>query len=87
MLLASRMIANPLRQLRSEFERIRQFHLEGGVDVRMHLIEVDDLARATAAMKSTLRSFTRDVPRDLVRELRTDPPGSDWTGVETFATK
>ncbi|MFO1037415.1 MAG: adenylate/guanylate cyclase domain-containing protein [Geminicoccaceae bacterium] len=69
MLLASRMIANPLRRLRNEVERIRQFHLEGGVNVRTRLIEVDDLARATAAMKSTLRSFTRYVPRDLVREL------------------
>ncbi|CAA6605960.1 Adenylate/guanylate cyclase [Rhodospirillaceae bacterium LM-1] len=65
----SRLLTRPLQQIVAETERIRNFDLESDLNIHSHIIEVDDLSRATADMKRSLRSFSVYVPKELVRTI------------------
>lgn len=69
LLLAAGLIARPLRGLTREVEQIRRLELDAPVDIRSRVLEVEGLASSLGSMKATLRSFTRFVPKDLVRDF------------------
>lgn len=66
--LASR-IARPLTRLSAEADAIRRFELDGPIGIQSRITEVERLAGSMAAMKRTLGTFGRYVPKDLVRRL------------------
>lgn len=67
--LANRVSAS-LRVIADELGRIGRFELEGPRLPRNSLVrEVNDMAEATDAMKSSLKSFGRYVPKGLVSEM------------------
>jgi adenylate cyclase len=65
----ARRLATPLDALSAEADRIRRFDLEGPVEARSGIVELANLIDAMAAMKASLRSFGRFVPRDIVANL------------------
>ncbi|HEX4614162.1 MAG TPA: adenylate/guanylate cyclase domain-containing protein, partial [Urbifossiella sp.] len=65
----SRQVARPLEQLAAEALAAGRLRLESGPAVRSIVLEVDQLARATDAMKAGLRSFGKYIPVELVRGL------------------
>src|SRR5262249_21206250 len=67
--LGSRLLTRPIDAIIGETKRIRQFDLGGTFKLNSPIIEVDDLARAIAAMKSGLQSFAAYVPKTLVRTI------------------
>lgn len=67
-LLASR-IARPLSWLSNEADAIRRFELDSPIRIQSRITEVERLAGSMAAMKRTLGTFGRYVPKDLVRRL------------------
>jgi adenylate cyclase len=67
--LVSRHFARSLVRLVRETEAVGRFQVEAREPVPSLLLEVDQLARATEQMKTSLRSFGRYVPADLVRQL------------------
>jgi adenylate cyclase len=58
-----------LVQLVQQTKAVGQFQVEASAPVESILLEVDQLARATEQMKTSLRSFGKYVPTDLVRQL------------------
>ncbi|MBY0431202.1 MAG: adenylate/guanylate cyclase domain-containing protein, partial [Rhodospirillales bacterium] len=65
----SRILVRPIHQLIGETERIRDFQLEGPVDVRCPVLEIDSLAAAIGSMKAGLASFGTYVPKSLVHDV------------------
>lgn len=65
----SRLISRPLRKLAGEADDIRRFNLESPIDIESRIAEVADLATAVKAMKSSLFSFGRYVPKALARRI------------------
>jgi adenylate cyclase len=68
-LLVARNLARPLAGLSAEAEKIRRFDLEEPIHIRSRIVELASLVRAMDAMKATLRSFGRFVPKDVVERL------------------
>jgi len=68
-ILVSRKISQPIRELAVEAEAIRRFELDGDIAIKSHITEIVDLTRAMRAMKTGLNSFSRFVPRDLVERM------------------
>lgn len=68
-LLMARKLARPLAGLSAEADKIRQFDLEEPVHIRSGIVELAILVQAMDAMKATLRSFGRFVPKDVVERL------------------
>ncbi|HSC76294.1 MAG TPA: adenylate/guanylate cyclase domain-containing protein [Pseudomonadales bacterium] len=62
-------IRKPLAQLTVEMEKVRQFDLDGEVQIRTRIREIDSMVTQLENMKRGLRSFRKYVPDDLVREL------------------
>lgn len=62
-------IARPLNIMAAEAERIKRFDLGSTLELRSHIIEVDNLSTSMSRMKGALRSFGQYIPRDLVRRL------------------
>jgi adenylate cyclase len=62
-------VSRPLRRLARETEAIGQFRLAGQPAVRSLVREVDRLGLAVEDMKTSLRSFQKYVPADVVRAL------------------
>jgi adenylate cyclase len=63
-------VSDSLRVIADELGRIGNFELEETKLPRSSLVrEVNDMAEATDAMKSSLKSFGRYVPKDLVSEM------------------
>lgn len=69
LILVSRRVSHPIRQLEAEAERIGNFDLDAPVNVPSRITEIKHLARSMAAMKSTLSSFGVYVPKALVRQI------------------
>jgi adenylate cyclase len=59
----------PIQRLIAETQRIKQFDLDGEVELSTRITEIAQLADAMQTMKTALRSFGRFVPKTLVREL------------------
>ena len=54
---AARRVSTPIRQLAMEAEKIRRFEFGESVQVRSVISEIQDLARTTDDMRSTIRRF------------------------------
>ena len=67
--LISQRISRPLKKIARETKAIGQFELEAGPAGHSIFKEVDQLMLATQNMKSSLRSFQKYVPADIVREI------------------
>lgn len=65
----SRSISRSLRKLAAEANAIREFELEQPLDLKSVISEVDHLNASMAAMKTTIGTFAKFVPRELVRRL------------------
>lgn len=65
----SRRIAEPLRIISHDLERLSAFAFDGAPANRSFVREVEVLRRSAAKMKASLQSFGRYVPTDLVRGL------------------
>jgi adenylate cyclase len=65
----SRRISHPLQDIAKETKAIGQFELEAGPPGHSMFKEVEQLMVATQNMKSSLRSFQKYVPADIVREV------------------
>ncbi len=65
----SRVLARPIHALIGETERIRRFELDGPIQVRSPVQEVDRLAEALGNMKAGLASFGTYVPKSLVADI------------------
>ena len=62
-------VAQPLGVLTREAQSIRRLELAAPLVLRSHITEVERLAEAVAAMKTTLGNFAAYLPRDLVRQF------------------
>lgn len=67
--LISHRIAEPLKDISEDLERIALFDFSGDVTKPSFIREVEILKKNTSKMKASLRSFGRYVPTDLVRDL------------------
>jgi class 3 adenylate cyclase len=67
--LVAQRIRKPLAQLAVEMEKVRQFDLDGEVNIKTRIREIDSMVTQLENMKRGLRSFRKYVPDDLVREL------------------
>jgi adenylate cyclase len=67
--LLSRSISKPILLLSAETDRIRNFQLDGQFHLQTHISEVQHLQGAIDRMKTSLRSFTRFAPEQIVREV------------------
>jgi adenylate cyclase len=65
----SRSISKPILLLSAETDRIRSFQLDGQFHLQTHIYEVQQLHSAIARMKTSIRSFTRFAPEQIVREV------------------
>jgi adenylate cyclase len=65
----SRLVARPLELLAREAAAVGRLDVEARAPVRSPVLEVDRLARAAEEMKTSLRSFRKYVPADLVQAL------------------
>jgi adenylate cyclase len=67
-LLAGR-FSRSMHSLAEEADRIRGLKMDSGLCLRSHIDEVDRLGTAMASMRSALASFSRYLPRTLVRQF------------------
>jgi adenylate cyclase len=67
----ARKLGEPLYELTREAQAIRRLELSARTEVPSQIREVSALATAMSEMKSSLRSFQKFVPVDVVRELVT----------------
>lgn len=65
----SRRITRPIRQVIGETKKIRELALEDDVKISSRITEIRELIDAMRAMKTTIHSFSRFVPRGLVQQL------------------
>jgi adenylate cyclase len=68
-LIVSRQITRPMIRLVEETRAVGNFRVEPRAPIPTRLTEVDHLAKAMEQMKTSLRSFGKYVPADLVRHL------------------
>ncbi len=69
--LLSRLIGRQVARLRQELLDVARFDLDArpDTDLRSVIRELDEMGQATAVMKQGLRSFSRYVPHQLVRQV------------------
>ena len=65
----SRSISRPILHVARETEKIKDFELEGELEVDSHIREIQTLNAAMKRMKASLRSFSRYAPEEIVREV------------------
>ncbi|WP_413204452.1 adenylate/guanylate cyclase domain-containing protein [Rhodospirillum sp. A1_3_36] len=85
-MLASTLIASPLRRLTRSAETIRAMDLSTPVTTRSRITEVDHLALTMEAMRSGVETFTKYVPRTLVTRAIASGRGADRGGDRREAT-
>ena len=68
-MLGSRLLTRPIRQIVDETGRIRRMDLTGRLSFASMIVEIDELVKAVDAMKSGLSSFGAYVPKALVRMI------------------
>ena len=62
-------ISRPIVYLTKETEKVKDFQLDGRVDIKSPIREVQTLAESISSMKNGLAAFKRYVPAELVRQL------------------
>lgn len=62
-------IARPIGLLIAETRKIRRLELDGQVDIRTHIKEIEQMKDAFSAMKASLASFTKFAPEEVVRQV------------------
>ena len=67
--IVARRISRPLGQVVAETKAVRNLQLEPTPLIDSHINEIHRLTQSVATMKTTLRTFSRYVPVDLVRQL------------------
>lgn len=67
--IVSRRISRPLSRVVAETKAVRNLQLEPTPLIDSHISEIHRLTQSVATMKTTLRTFSRYVPLDLVRQL------------------
>lgn len=67
--LFSKQISKPLKLIVKDTERIKEFDLTENKSIDSHILEIDYLSKSVNTMKTSLRSFQKYVPADLVRKL------------------
>jgi adenylate cyclase len=65
----SKRISKPIVILADEVNKIKQLNLDSNVRVFSHINEINLLDSSIAAMRSTIRSFSRYVPKEIVKKL------------------
>ena len=65
----SKRISHPIVQLTQEVDKIKHLDLESEKRVKSHIREISLLDASIAAMRVTLRSFGRYVPKEIVQKL------------------
>jgi adenylate cyclase len=65
----SRSISRPVALLTAETKKIKDFQLDGYVEISSTIREVQHLSEAISAMRTGLRAFQKYVPAELVRQL------------------
>lgn len=65
----SKRISRPIVTLAEEVNKIKQLNLDSTVRVNSHINEISLLDSSIAAMRSTIRSFSRYVPKEIVKKL------------------
>ncbi len=65
----SRWISRPIRNLAGEARKIRDLDLDGTIEVPSHVAEVRELAESMGAMKTAVQALGKFVPKGLVQEL------------------
>jgi adenylate cyclase len=68
-MIIARSISQPIKILSEETKKIKDFRLEGRLEVRSYIKEIQLMSDAISAMKTGLQSFRRYVPAELVRQL------------------
>jgi adenylate cyclase len=68
-LLVSAQVARPLERLVKQTEKIGQFEVEARPVAHSIIAEVDDLACVVEETKTSLRSFGKYVPTDVIRQM------------------
>ena len=68
-LFVSARVARPLERVIRETARIGRFEVEARPAARSMIVEVDNLALVVEKTKTSLRSFGKYVPTDLIREI------------------
>jgi len=67
--LLSQSISRPILRVAREAEKIKDFKLEGELDIDSNIREIQLLKDAVKRMKASLRAFTRYAPEEIVREV------------------
>lgn len=67
--LASRYISSPIVKLAGAVKRIQNFDFEEILPIKSHISEIISLNTSIQAMRSALHSFTRYVPKEVVKTL------------------
>lgn len=67
--LFSRRISVPIRQLAEDMYRVGNFDIDSDLEIHTKLKEISMIADGLRVMKEGLRSFSHYIPKDLVRQL------------------
>jgi adenylate cyclase len=67
--LFSRRISVPIQQLAEDMRKVENFEIDTSVEIHTKLREVAMVADGLRSMKQGLKSFSRYIPKDLVRQL------------------
>jgi adenylate cyclase len=62
-------IARPIHHLIVETKKIKNFELDGGLEIKTHLKEIQQMKQAFTEMKASLLTFTKFAPEEVVREV------------------
>lgn len=65
----SKRISEPIVNLAHEVDKLTRLELEEGKRVSSHIKEISLIDHSVAAMRVAIRSFSRYVPKDIVRQL------------------
>jgi len=69
LILFSRRISGPILRIAEETDRIGKFQLDGRLDFKSNIYEIQILQEAVRRMRASLRSFTRFAPQQIVQEI------------------
>lgn len=67
--LTGKFISKPIVQLAKDVDDIRRFNFEEKVPLSSNILEVNTLENSISSMRAALSSFTRYVPKDIVKQL------------------
>ena len=67
--LFSRRVSGPIRELAEDMRKVENFDIDTSVEIHTKLREIAMVADGLRSMKQGLKSFSRYIPKDLVRQL------------------